>query len=100
VTVYLTNQKKLCLAVGATSEHLSHIKKGTYVVSDSLATRLEDVTGIKKVTWASAGREDSKIDVLLKKFFKAEKDRERVAISSLAETIKKKRTLSATGGQR
>lgn len=81
--VFLTTQKKLAAAVGVSEWHLSSIKAGKGV-SDALACRLEEATGIKNTTWASAGTKAERLKSSLKRFFKEEREREQIALKKAA----------------
>jgi len=84
MTVFLTNQKKLAAAVGISDNHMSQIKKGGHGISDDLAGKLEAITSIQKVTWASAGKKTQQLANSLKKFFREEQAREIDALKKIS----------------
>jgi len=85
MAVFLTNQKKLAASVGISEVHMTQLKKGLNGISDSLAEKLETITGISRITWASAGRKSSQLSISLKKFFRLEKIREIDALQRMSE---------------
>ena len=83
MNVFLTNQKKLAAAAGVSEQHLSLIKKGANGISDDLAGKLETITQIKKITWASS-KKSTQLNISLKKFFKEERLREVQALKQIS----------------
>lgn len=83
--LFITNQKKLAAAVGVTTCHISNIIRGVSGLTDEFGDQLEITTGIKKITWATAGKEKSQLAASLRKFFRKEADREIEAFSNFAK---------------
>lgn len=52
---FITSQLKLAEALGITPQYLSVVKKSN-TASDVLLQKLEEVTGIKQILWASPAR--------------------------------------------
>jgi plasmid maintenance system antidote protein VapI len=72
--MHITSQKILASKVGVTAEYLSYAKRNG--MSDTLADKLEEFTGIKKTTWLSPNKKTT-LGRQLKEFFRKQKVAER-----------------------
>ena len=68
---YLTTQVKLSKALGISPEYFSMLKK-YHTASNDLLQKLEKLTGIQQILWASPSRSRS-LKVALKEFFTKER---------------------------
>ena len=68
---FIINQRNLAKAVGVGEIHISRVLSNKKGISEDLAARLEQETGIKAITWAAGRR--STVKRLLRSYFENQK---------------------------
>ena len=68
---FITNQKELAEAAGCSEIHISKVKQRKVGLSEDLATKLSEITGIKAHMWVAGTKASLKRQ--LQKFFRTQK---------------------------
>lgn len=91
---FITNQKELAEAAGCSEIHISKVKKRKVGLSEDLAAKLSEITGIKVYTWVAGSKASLKKQ--LRKFFQAQKLIKLYVSAGGDAAISRKSTLAET----